>query len=128
MESHVPSVVPRRLIPPARIGPSGQVAWRYPAILEVVTALATGQYAMLGGDVLYEAEDGTLTHWHEGMYGGNWYLNRTRDQSWADYVAQSRQATQDYIEAYVRRNSDASWFAPCFIDEQGFALLPRRKP
>lgn len=93
----------------------------------MVTALATGYYAILGGDVLYEAEDGTLTHWHEGRYGGKWYLNRMGDQSWADYAAQCRLTTQDYIKAYMRRNGDASWFAPSFIDEQGFALLPRQE-
>jgi hypothetical protein len=127
MESREPSVVPHRLLLQARTDPSGQSAWRYPAILEVVTVLATGQYAILGGDVLYEAEDRTLTHWHEGTYGGNWYLNRTNDQSWTEYVARSRLTTQDYIEAYVRRNGDAACFAPSFIAEQGFALLPRRE-
>ena len=127
MVSRVPSIVPHELLLQACTDPSGHVAWRYPAILVLVMALATGQYAILGGDVLYEAEDGTLAHWHEAMYGGNWYLNRTSDQSWADYVARSHLTTQDYIKAYVRRNGDASWFAPSFIDEQGFALLPRRE-
>jgi hypothetical protein len=124
MESRAPSVVPHRLLQQARTDPSGQLAWRYPAILEVVGALATGQYAILGGDVLYEAKDGTLDHWRDGMYGGNWYLDWKGDQSWAHYVAQSRLTAQDYIRAYVRHNGDASWFAPTFIDEQEYALLP----
>jgi hypothetical protein len=127
MVNPVPSVVPHILVLQARTDPSGQLAWRYPVILEVVDVLATGEYAILGGDVLYAAEDGTLDHWHEGMYGGNWYLKWTRDQMWTDYVAQSRLTTQDYIEAYVRRSGGAAWFAPTFSDEQGFALLPQQE-
>jgi len=61
------------------------------------------------------------------MFAGNWCLNRMSDQSWAEYVAQCRLTTQDYIEAYIRRNGDASWFALSFIDEQGFALLSRQE-
>jgi hypothetical protein len=124
MADRVPSVVSYRLVLRARTKPSGQLAWRYPVILEVVSARAAGQYAILGGDVLYVGEDGAHSHWYDGIDGGNWYLMRTRDQPWTDYVARSRLTTQDYIEAYVRRNGDASWFAPTFIDEQGYALLP----
>jgi hypothetical protein len=127
MVNRMPAIVSPALVLQARADLSGQLAWRYPAILEVVDALAAGQYAILGGDVFYEAEDGTLSHWHDGIYGGNWYLTWMSDQSWTDYVARSHLTTQDYIEAYVRRNGDASWFAPTFIDEQGYALLPRRE-
>lgn len=130
MVKPMPTIVPPLLILQSRTDSHGQPAWRYPAILELVDALATGEYAILGGDVLYEAKDGALDHSQEGMYGGNWYLNRTHDQPWTDYVAQSRLTAQEYIEAYVRRNSrpsGASWFAPVWIDEQGFARLPLRE-
>jgi hypothetical protein len=42
MVNRVPSVVPHRLVLQARTDTSGQLGWRYPAILEVVGAHAIG--------------------------------------------------------------------------------------
>jgi hypothetical protein len=127
MANRIPESIPQRLILQARKDTSGQLAWRYPAVLEAIMALAEDGYAILGGDVLYPSEDETLDHWRGEVYCGNWYANREEDESWADYIARSHAVTQDYIEANVWMNGDASWFSPVFLDEQGFAKVSRQE-
>jgi len=118
---------PQRLIRQARKDSSGQLAWRSPAVFKVIEAIGANECAILGGDVLYADEDGTLDHWQGDIYCGNWYLNRRTGESWSDYVAQSLIVTRDYIEAYVQMNGDAYWFLPVFVDEHGYMALPGKQ-
>jgi hypothetical protein len=119
--------IPQRLISQARKDSSGRLAWRSPVVLEVIEAIAANGRAILGGDVLYAGEDGTLDHWQGDIYCGNWYLNKRTDDSWADYVAQSLTVTRGYIEAYARMNGDAYWFLPVFVNEQEYSALPHSR-
>lgn len=115
-----PEGVSPQLLAQAAENPSGELAWRYPAVLEVVAALAARGYAILGGDVMYAEEDAPLGYYHGQVYCGNWYRNWNQpEESWADYVAASVAVTQRYIDAYVQRNGDAYWFVPSFTREQG---------
>jgi hypothetical protein len=125
MVRSLPEGISPALIAQARDNPSGQSAWQYPAVLEVVATLAERGYALLGGDVLHAAEDAPLDYFRDELYCGNWYRNRQPEESWADYVAGCAAVAQRYIEAYVRRNGDAYWFVPVFADEHGFARLRR---
>ncbi len=123
----MPECVSPDLITLARANRCGELGWRYPAVLEVVAALAAGGYAILGGDVMYPDDEDKLDYYRDSVYCGNWYLNRQAEDSWAEYVAASVASTQRYIEAYVRRNDDTYWFVPTYTDEQGFAALSEKR-
>lgn len=126
MMRRIPASYPPELLDSARENQSGELAWQYPTILEVVAALAAQGFAILGGDVMY-VEDGRLDYFHDGIYCGNWYLDwRPGEQSWQAYVAESVSVTVRYIEEYVRRNSEAYWYVPVAADEQTCATLDRR--
>jgi hypothetical protein len=127
MASLMPEDIPQGLISQARKDSSGQLAWLYPVVLEVVAALGTDGCAILGGDVMYPRAEGTLGHYHGEVYCGNWYIDLKEEESWADFVAKGLAVTRDYIETYVRMNGDAYWFLPVFVDEQGYAALPRSR-
>ncbi len=67
MVRSMPEGIPPRLIAQARENPSGELAWRYPTVLEVVAALAARGHAMLGGHVMHEVEGGTLDYYHDNV-------------------------------------------------------------
>jgi hypothetical protein len=118
---------PPRLIELAHKNPSGELAWQYPTILQVVATLAAQGDAILGGDVMYDAGEGTLDYYHNGMYCGNWHLNWEGEWSWAEYVAESVAVTIRYVETYVLRNDGNYWFVPVFADEERYAALQAHK-
>jgi len=125
----MPEGVSPELIAQACENPYGELAWRYPAVLDVVAAMVAHGYAVLGGDVMYADEDEPLDYFHGEMYCGNWYRDwKQPEESWADYIAACVAVTKRYIDAYVQRNGDAYWFVPTFTHEQGYqALLSRHK-
>jgi hypothetical protein len=117
----------RDLAREAVFGGLAQLAWQYPTILEVVAALASTEYAILGGDVLHD-EAGKLNHFHGDMYCGNWYLHwEPAERSWEAYVVESASVTVRYIEAYVQRNGTSYWYAPTFADKAAYEELLERR-
>jgi hypothetical protein len=130
MAKHLPEYMSPRLIEQVRRSWTGDLAWPYPAILDVVRALAAQGYAILGGDVMYDVGGGLLDHFRDGVYGGNWYIDwKGEGTSWAGYVAESLAVTERYIEAYVRRNVESSsyWFVPDWADEAAYAQLSQQR-
>jgi hypothetical protein len=124
----ISGAIPPRLIQLARENSSSELAWQYPTVLEVVAALAEREYAILGGDVMHDVRGGQLDYYHGNVYCGNWYLDWKREAPWAEYVLESVAVTVRYIEAYVRRNGNDSWFVPNYTDEEGYVALHARKP
>lgn len=125
MAKGLPEDFPPRLIALARglKDPSSDLAWQYPTILEVVTALAARGDAILGGDVMHDVEGWGLDYYHDGVYCGSWSLDWKGEGAWADYVTESVAVTVRYIEAYVQRNGGDYWFVPVLTDEEGYAAL-----
>jgi hypothetical protein len=118
MMRSMPEGVSAELLAQARENPYGELAWRYPAVLEVVAALAAHGYVILGGEVMYAVEGAPLDYYHGEKYCGNWYRDwKKTDELWADYVAASVAVTKHYIEAYVQRNDEGYWFVPSFTQE-----------
>jgi hypothetical protein len=110
----------------ARKNISGELAWQYPTILEVVAALAAQGYAILGGDVMHD-ERGQLDYYHGDVYCGNWYLDWKPDEwSWPEYIVKSVSITTHYIEDYVQRNDGSFWYVPVFADEEEHVHLRQR--
>lgn len=125
MVRSLPEGILLKLIAQAQKNASEELAWRYPAVLEVGAALAACGFAILGGGVMHADKGGKLDYYRGEMNCGNWFLDRQPEDSWADYVAASVNRTQRYIKAYVRRNGDTFWFVLTFADEQEFARLSR---
>ena len=77
----ISDVISLRLIQLARENPSGELAWQYPIVLEVVAALAERECVILGGDVMHDVGEGQLGYYHGDLYCGNWYLDRKHETS-----------------------------------------------
>ncbi|HEX6799818.1 MAG TPA: Imm40 family immunity protein [Ktedonobacterales bacterium] len=117
MPIDVPPGIPPQLLDAGCETISGELAWQYPAILEVVAAAAVRGYTALGGEVFHD-EGGRLDYMRGDMYCGNWHLDMKPDeQSWAEYLAESVAVTKRYIEAFVRRNDASLWYAPTFATD-----------
>ncbi len=69
----------------ALVNESGELAWQYPLVLEVVAALVEQGYAVLGGDVMHEAGE-KLEYFREETYCGNWFFTWKDGELWAAYV------------------------------------------
>jgi immunity protein 40 of polymorphic toxin system len=76
------------------------LAWEYPAALDVIDMLAVNSYVILGGDVC----DRDSKEHRGGILADNWYVIRREDSTWEEYVAQGKEAAKVYIEAYHARN------------------------
>jgi hypothetical protein len=115
-----------QLVGLARQNASGELAWQFPAVLDVVASVSAQGCAILGGDVMHEGE-GQLDYYHGDVYCGSWYLDRKpNEQSWAEYIVESVQVTGRYIEAYVRRNGGTFFYVLVIADEDEYATFPRR--
>lgn len=75
-----------------------ELAWDYPAILNVIYILSQEGCVILGGDV-YRLEEALLS-----STGDSWFIPENADASWEEYVHQGLQTALGYVERYHVKN------------------------
>lgn len=90
----------------------GELAWRYPIVLDVIDVLAAHDLTILGGEAYRDGERDVV------VTGDGWSVKERKAVPWRDYVREAERLAKSYIEAYHARNGVAFWYSLVFVSEQ----------
>jgi hypothetical protein len=85
-----------------------EMAWKSQDALKVIDFLTSKGYAILGGDVYKQDENGI-----ESTYD-SWYINKTVSKS---FIEESRVKSHEYIKEYSKNNGDCYLYSIIFESE-----------